>query len=40
MVEAIAQYQPREAEDTEVGRMLAELEGLSEEEIKIVENAA
>jgi amino acid adenylation domain-containing protein len=34
MVEAIAQYQPREAEDNEVGRMLAELEGLSEEEIQ------
>ncbi len=34
MAEAIAKYQPRELEENEVGRLLAELEGLSEEEIQ------
>ena len=34
MAEAIAQFQPRVAEENEVDRMLAELEGLSEEEIQ------
>jgi amino acid adenylation domain-containing protein len=34
MAEAIAQFQPRVAEENEVDRMLAELEGLSEDEIQ------
>jgi len=34
MAEAIAKFQPREVEENEVSRMLAELEGLSEEEIQ------